>query len=143
MTKEEIDKIQSVLCTLLQGSEVRDLAAELIAGARAGLEAQAKLSALQRELEAEQNKGQEVHDYLVSTNPDNQHLSVLEAVIQQRGVENQLRNQLSTLQAQLDEARNALQTLSEGVPRGLHLTESAAMQEFASEFLAARKAGAS
>lgn len=49
---------------------------------------------IERELRLEQSRGQEVYDYLVSINPDNIHLSVLEAVIAQRGVENHLKYQL-------------------------------------------------
>ena len=46
---------------------------------------------LKAELETERKQGQEVHDYLVSVNPDNSLLSVLEACIQQRGIENRLK----------------------------------------------------
>lgn len=63
--------------------------------------AAAELEALQRSLTTEQMSGQEVHDYLCSINPDNQHLSVLEAVIQQRGIENSLRTQNQELREAL------------------------------------------
>ncbi len=60
-----------------------------------GFQRQAMIDRLARLLMAEAQGG-EVHDYLVSVNPDNALLSVLEACIQQRAIENQLRAEPAT-----------------------------------------------
>lgn len=70
-----------------------------------------ELSKKEEELKQEQATGQEVHDYLCSVNPDNIYLSVLESVIQQRGIENMLRESNKELQSERDKLRTALEAL--------------------------------
>lgn len=64
-----------------------------------------RIQELERELLAEQARGQEVHDYLVSVNPDNSLLSVLESVIQQREIENRFRERVKKLEHENAELR--------------------------------------
>lgn len=64
---------------------------------------------LERELNEERKLGQEVHDYLVSVNPDNYHLSVLESCIQQRNIENTFRNKLQQLHSIAERLAKAIQ----------------------------------
>lgn len=57
------------------------------------------LVGMAEELENEKKCGNEVHDYLVSCNPDNQYLSVIEAMIEQRRIQNQLQARVAELEA--------------------------------------------
>lgn len=75
---------------------------------------QSELSKKEEELKQEQATGQEVHDYLCSVNPDNIYLSVLESVIQQRGIENRLRESNKELQSERDKLKADLEFAVKG-----------------------------